>query len=166
MAKDKSVSKLSDNILGKGMQEKLTLRKDQIRTMIHAMSEKYEALESSLITHRAIVYFLNGRVDPLEFELATQVLDAIEKDVFALKFDIENLRKLFLDIEEVLASINKSRDSEDRILQVHQFLNNRNEKMSFENKSSLYLEDLSKIKDRARLLEHSATALIELKVGK
>lgn len=166
MAKNKGVMLLSDNILGEGMREKLTLRRDQLQTMLDNMNNTFKTTKTSLIRHRAIVYFLNGRVDPVEFELATQVLDAIENDLFALHDDIAKLSKLFLGIEEVLTKINKSKDSEDRILQVQKFLNSRNGKTSSESKLNLYLEDLSKIKNHARLLEHSATALIELKAGK
>lgn len=165
MPKNKRIN-LSDNVLDEGMHDKLVLRRKQLEDMLSGMRETFKETENSLVHNRAFLHMLNGRVDPLEFELATRVLDATETDLFELHMDIKNLEKVTNEMDGVLLKIAHGRDSEGKIRQVEEFFNSRSNSIKSGSRLSFPISNLEEIKHTARVLEHSAAALLELKVGK
>ncbi len=166
MAKAKDTLRLSDGILEDGMYEKLVLRDTQICSLLDNVESRFRKIKKSYANNQTILLFMNGRVDKFAFQLAEKVLEETEKELFVLYSEVESLKSLRENIKDVLSSVDKSRNSEEKILKLEQFMSRRNEGTSKINSSQLlYFEELARVKEQARLLEHSATALLELKVG-
>ncbi len=167
MAKTKEVQRLSDSILGDGMYEKLNLRKTQISSLLTYVDERFTKMTKDYSKNQAILLFMNGRVDKFTFDLAAKVLQETEKEIAVLYNEKRGLETLLTNISEVLTSINKSRQSEVKILKLEKFMNRQTEGTpSIATTHAPYAKELERIKEQARLLEYSATAFLELKVGK
>lgn len=166
MAKTKDVLRLSDGILGAGMYDKLVLRNTQISALLKDVKTRFDEIKNDYTKNRALLLFMNGRVDKVAWELADQVLEKTKKELTTLYFEMRDLGKLRDDIEGVLKSIDNSRKSEEKVLKLEKFLNRQDQEQSMFTSSKLpYLEELSRVKEQARLLDHSASALLQLKIG-
>ncbi len=165
MAKRGKDTALSENIIDAGTKQKLQLRESQLEVMVNALNKKFIALSEALIQNRAILAFMNGRVDPIEFTLAKKVLDTVENEILVLHADIENVSQIRDEITKTLKSITQSFTLENKVVQVENFLSRFSNSQLDSNTPYDYTE-LKYDAERARLLEHSASALLELKAGK
>lgn len=164
MARNKEAARLSNSIVDNGMYEKLKLRNSQLDSLLESVNTRFLKIKTSYTKNQATLFFMNGRVSKRAFDLATQMLEEAEKELLKLYSEMQYLKDFRDNINDVLKSIENSKKSEDKILKLEQFMN-RQSNTGFAAEHLPLFEDFKNIQKQARLLEHSASALLQLKAG-